>query len=127
MIEAVLDSSAVLAHIFGEPGGDESVSRFADGVVSAVNLTEIVTRLVDAGWTDLAIDAEQQTWAFAVEPFDVSLAVEAGGLRRATRHRGLSLGDRACLALARRLGVPLYTADRSWGDLDVGVDIRVVR
>lgn len=127
MIETVLDASAVLAHIFDEPGGDESVAKFVNGAISAVNVTEIVTRLVDAGWNDVAIDAEQKTWAFAVEPYDTALAVEAGALRRATRHRGLSLGDRACLALARRLGVPAYTADRSWGDLDVGVDIRVVR
>jgi ribonuclease VapC len=70
-----------------------------------------------------AIDAT----AAIIVAHDAELAVDAAVLRRATRHRGLSLGDRACLALARRLEVPAYTADRSWGDLDVGLDNRVVR
>jgi PIN domain nuclease of toxin-antitoxin system len=59
--------------------------------------------------------------------FDEPQARSAARLRPVTRHAGLSLGDRACLALGDRLGCPVVTADRIWGNLDVGVDIFVIR
>ena len=62
-----------------------------------------------------------------VEPFDHARAVDAGVLVAKIRHRDLSLGDRACLALALELGMPVLTGDRAWRDLDIGVDIRIFR
>ena len=66
-------------------------------------------------------------FGLAIRPFDESLAVEAGFLRPATRQYGLSLGDRACLALALRERIPVVTADRAWSQLDLGIDIQVIR
>lgn len=60
-------------------------------------------------------------------PFDTDLALRAALLRNSTRPYGLSLGDRACLALARREGLPVLTADRSWAKLDVGVEVVLIR
>ena len=72
--------------------------------------------------------AEQlESYGLAIRPFDESLALEAGFLRTSTRQYGLSLGDRACLALALREGAPVVTADRTWANLDLGIDIRVIR
>lgn len=126
-IEAVVDSSAFLAHAFGEAGASVAEAVFPMSAISTVNLTEIVTSMIERSWETDRIRAALEASAAKVVDHDAELAVDAAILRRATRHRGLSLGDRACLALARRLRVPVYTADRSWGDLDVGVDIRVVR
>lgn len=126
-IEAVVDSSAFLAHAFGEAGASVAEAVFPVSAISTVNLTEIVATMIERSWQMDRIRAALETSATEVVTHDTELALDAAILRRATRHRGLSLGDRACLALARRLGVPAYTADRSWGDLDVGVDIRVVR
>ncbi len=126
-IEAVVDSSAFLAHAFGEAGASVAEAVFPVSAISTVNLTEIVTSMIERSWEMDRIHAALEASATEVVTYDAELAIDAAILRRATRHRGLSLGDRACLALARRLGVPAYTADRSWGDLDVGVDIRVVR
>lgn len=126
-IEAVVDSSAFLAHAFGEAGASVTEAVFPVSAISTVNLTEIVTSMIERSWETDRIRAALEASAAEVVDHDAELAIDAAVLRRATRHRGLSLGDRACLALARRLRVPVYTADRSWGDLDVGVDIRVVR
>jgi PIN domain nuclease of toxin-antitoxin system len=62
-----------------------------------------------------------------LHPFDEPLAFETGALRAATRDRGLSLGDRACLALAQRLGASVLTADRAWQGLDLGIPVEVLR
>jgi PIN domain nuclease of toxin-antitoxin system len=65
--------------------------------------------------------------ALDVVAFDGELALRAGALRPSTRSRGLSLDDRACLASAQELGLPVVTADRTWRDLDIGIPIHVVR
>jgi PIN domain nuclease of toxin-antitoxin system len=62
-----------------------------------------------------------------VRAFDERAAWEAGALRAGTRKAGLSLGDRACLALARDLGVPALTADAAWAKVPSGVEVRLVR
>ena len=127
MADRVLDSSAVLASARKEPGGDIASATFGTSLVSAVNLTEVVSRLVDVG---LSFDAARHvvdSAGFSIVGFDEGLALRAGALRAATRHLGLSLGDRACLALAQREGLPVLTADRAWASLDIGVEIRLIR
>jgi ribonuclease VapC len=126
MAEWVLDSSAVLAFIRGEPGGDEAAARFPASSISSVNLAEVVGRLVDLGLSE-AEAARRARGPYAVADFDAALGVRAGLLRHATGHLGLSLGDRACLALAERERLPVLTADRSWAGLDIGVEIRLIR
>jgi ribonuclease VapC len=126
--ESVLDSSAVLAYLNQEPGAEiVHAAIAADAAVVTVNFCEVLTRLLEAGRTMGEIDAELQFLPLTMTVFDEDLARRAAALRGATRHRGLSLGDRACLALAARLGVPAITADRAWSGLGVGVEIRLIR
>ena len=127
MADIVLDASAVLAHLRGETGGDVVVERLAGGLVCTVNLTEVVQKLVEDGLSDIDIRAAMDDLAFAVVEFDETLAFAAGLLRRPTRSKGLSLGDRACLALARRENLPVLTADRVWAELDLGVEVVLIR
>lgn len=127
MSDCVLDASAVLAFVNREPGAALVEDAMSVSAISTVNLAEVVTRLVDWG---VPIDDARTLIAdmrMEVANFDENFAYRTGEIRTATRHRGLSLGDRACLTLARRLDVPVYTADRNWADLDVGVEIRLIR
>lgn len=123
----VFDSSALLAITWGEDGAAVARRAAEDAIMSAVNATEVITRLVDRGSSHEEALSSLQEISPAIRPFDESLAVEAGFLRTATRQYGLSLGDRACLALALREGAPVVTADRAWAKLDLGIDIRVIR
>jgi len=127
--EAVLDSSAVLAVLNGEPGEDV-VRRWLAGpvaVLCSVNLAEVVTKLVEQGAAETTIQRALATVQLEVADFDAELAYAAGLLRAATRQAGLSLGDRACLALGIRLKLPVVTADRSWAGLGLPVEVVVVR
>ena len=84
--------------------------------------------MINLGMTDADVRAKRgRTMSIQVVPFDEELAYRAGLLRSATRSAGLSLGDRACLALAERLGVPALTTDRIWGTLQLGIQIEVIR
>jgi len=125
--EAVLDSSAALAFIRREPGLDVVAGFAGVGLLSAVNLTEVVSKLIDLGDSEGAAVATARRLPFHPEAHDLDLAIRAGALRTATRRHGLSFGDRACLALAQRERLPALTADRAWADLDIGVEIRLIR
>jgi PIN domain nuclease of toxin-antitoxin system len=128
MTRIVLDASAILAVIGGEPGAEKlTPALLARAVGSAVNLAEVQTKLVSRGWTP------EQAWEDATSPvrevvaFDEHQARLAGDLAIETRHLGLSLGDRACLALGIALRLPVYTAERAWKKLKLGVRIHVIR
>jgi ribonuclease VapC len=109
-----LDSSAVLALLRKEPGADVVEALLPDAVISSVNLAEVVTKLVERGATDEAIDGAMLSVNMKVVDFDEATARLAGRLRKNTRSRGLSLGDRACLALALERGLTAVTADAAW-------------
>lgn len=124
---SVLDASSVLALAQGEPGESVVAAHLEDAAVSTVNWSEIVRRSQRDG---VRIDFLRETLAEAgvtLVPFDEVDAETAAAFWSATRHLGLSLADRACLALAARLRVPAVTADRAWADLDVGVEILCIR
>ena len=127
MAELVIDSSAVLAWLNLETGAETVGSVLSVSLVSSVNLAEIMTKLVGSGHTDADATELVLRSDYDVIGFDQALALRAGALRRQTRHLGLSLGDRACLALAEREGLPVLTADRAWASLDIGVEIRLIR
>ena len=101
--------------------------RLSGGIVSAVNASEVIARLVDYGTG--GEDARNELLNFGLEnrPFDTALAVAAGHLRATTREKGLSLGDRACVALAIREQVGIVTADRAWAGLDLDVEVELIR
>jgi PIN domain nuclease of toxin-antitoxin system len=96
-------------------------------VVSTVNLSEVVARLAEGGMSEVAIRQDLDGLGLELVPFGVEQAYTAGLLRPLTRHLGLSLGDRACLSLAQQLGVPAFTTDGAWAELNVGIDVRLVR
>ncbi|MDE0060772.1 MAG: type II toxin-antitoxin system VapC family toxin [Defluviicoccus sp.] len=127
MAEAVLDASAVLALLHGEPGGETVRSVLPHSVISTVNLSEVIAELVENG-IDGAM-AVRLTEAQPFRPMDhtLNLARIAGTLRAETRSAGLSLGDRACLALALDLGLPVFTADRAWRELPLDIEVRSIR
>lgn len=127
MADVVLDASAVLALLNRERGWETVEAVLADAAIAAPNLAEVLTRLSDAGVPDK--DAWNIVAMLDLEciPFSAGHAREAARLRTGTRALGLSLGDRACLALARALKRPVYTADKSWAGLDVGVYVNLVR
>jgi ribonuclease VapC len=127
MAKFVLDASALLAYIHGEPGADRVKSVLDEAMVSAVNLAEAVTKLVLAtGSTERALALIAAAEVDVVD-FDQTLAEQTGGLAALTRSRGLSLGDRACLALAGREHAIAMTADYAWSKLDIGVDVELIR
>ena len=123
----LLDSSAILAFLFGEEGADRVVDLLGSAVVSSVNLTEVVAKQYDRGVSKAEIAANLADLDLAVIDFEEALAIGAGELRPITRHLGLSLGDRACLATAQARGYTVVTADRSWNQLKLGIAIEVLR
>lgn len=122
----VLDASVVLAVLLGEPGGGEVEGRLevagADARVGAVNLSEVAAKLAERGVPLPEIREAVGSLGLTVVPFGEELAYVAGALRPETRERGLSFGDRACVALARTAGAMALTMERAWEGLD-GVEV----
>jgi ribonuclease VapC len=127
MPEAVIDASALLALLNDEPGADVVAEALPQGVISAVNLSEVVAKLCDAGMPEKAIHQALQPLGIEIVPFDEEQAYQAGLLRSSTQDFGISLGDRACLSLAKKLGIEALTADRAWAELSIGTTIKVIR
>ena len=128
MSRVVLDASAVLALLNNEPGADKlTLELLSNATSSTVNLAEVQTKLVSEGghpdeaWEDTLSSIREAA------PFTDEHARLAGSLVAQTRALGLSLGDRACLALGLALKAPVYTADKSWKNLKLGLRIHVIR
>ncbi len=127
MNETVLDATAVLALLNDEPGAGKVAPLLPRAVIGAVNLAEAVSKLAEAGMPEGTITTVLSELGLMVIPFDEVLAFRTGLLRPATSDYGLSLGDRACLALGQHLRRPVLTADRMWKTLKLGLDIRIIR
>lgn len=131
--ESVLDASAFLAYLQDEPGAETVRDALAGGCcISAVNWAEVLSKVAELGMPghDLVreLDARQLLGtALRIVPFTAEDAPGAGDLRPLTRHLGLSLGDRACLALGRSLDAAILTADRQWRELAPDFDVRFIR
>jgi ribonuclease VapC len=126
----VLDTSAVLAILFREPGQDVVRSALHEGaLLSTVNFAEAITRLVRDGMAADRAAAAITALPIGLRELDAQLATDAGALFAQTRPFGLSLGDRACLALARQESVPALTGDRVWFQVAplLGVEVRLIR
>lgn len=113
----VLDSSAVLAMLNEEPGAERVAAALTSAVIGAVNLAEVVTKLRESGLDQAEADEVVGLFNLDIRPLTAKQAIAIGHLRPATRSLGLSLGDRACLALAAELGTAALTADRDWAKL----------
>jgi ribonuclease VapC len=129
MIVAVLDASALLAVLRDEAGGEKVRSLLVDSAISDVNLSEVIGHFARNGAREDDIRLVIDSLPIARYAFDGELAYRAGLLLPATRSAGLSFGDRACLALAQKLGVKALTADRAWRGIAhaVSVDIELIR
>ncbi len=128
MSRIVLDASALLAVLNREPGTEKLTPQLLSAAISStVNLAEVQSKLVSRGIKP------DEAWEATISPireaavFTDHHARIAGSLIAQTSAFGLSLGDRACLALGIALKAPVYTADRSWKNLKLGIRIHVVR
>lgn len=113
----VLDASALLALLFDEPGAEMVEHGLAASSISAVNLSEVMHESLERGVRVDTLHEELEELGVDVVAFDAASAEEAANLGESTKPTGLSLGDRACLALARHLELPAVTADRVWEEL----------
>ncbi|MBS1061276.1 PIN domain-containing protein [Gluconobacter sp. Dm-44] len=122
----VIDTSAVFADLNEETGAEEARYWLRDAAISAINLQEIVSKAVDKGVPAEGISELIAALRLDVRPLDHNLALTAGLMRDATRRVGLSHGDRACLALAKKMGLPAVTADRAWAEIADAIGVKVV-
>ena len=126
-MSAVLDASALLAYLQREPGHDRVAAVLAQSVISAVNWTEVIGKTHSAGLQTEDLLDSLASLGLTVEPFSSTQAELAGRLLERTRPLGLSLADRACLALAMDRGEVAHTADRAWLRLRPEIDIEAIR
>ncbi len=128
MSEIVLDASAILAVIQHERGAENLTAELLqDAVISTVNLAEVQSKLVKNGWRPEEAWTDASSLITSEVPFTSEQARIAGDLILKTESRGLSLGDRSCLALAIALNAPVYTTEQAWKNLKLGVPIHVIR
>ena len=123
----ILDASALLCLLQDEKGAERVAAALPQAQIGAVNFSEAFGKLVEAGLDVETVDSLLAGLQLSVVPFDREQARLAGSLRRTTRESGLSLGDRACLALARVQGAVALTCDRSWTRVDVGCRVELAR
>ena len=124
----VLDASAVLALVHDEPGADQVANALSGSTLSAVNLTEVVGKLVDADVEAQQLRTLLVSAGVTIKPFGADDAELAGALRSVVGGRALSLGDRCCLAVAVRSDPPeVLTGDRAWAELDLPVRVVLFR
>lgn len=122
-----LDASALLAYLYGEPGSQVVATNLGHSCMSTVNLCEVLSRFTRDGHDGRLVLTRLLNSPIEFVGFSEADAAESAALLAVTRALGLSLGDRACLALASVRGIPALTADPVWLELKVNLDIRVIR
>lgn len=128
MSEIVFDSSAVLAMLQDEPGGDAVPQYLGRATISAVNLQEVAKELMRGGRSATDVRAILGDIDVKVSAHDAEAAHLAAALFEKTRRYGSGLGDRSCMALGLQLALPVLTADRAWKKVEIeGLDIRHLR
>lgn len=128
MSSFILDASAVLAVLNREPGAEYVLDALEDGgVLGSINLAEVVSHLANLGFSQEEIADSLGALDLEVESFIQEDAYRAGLMYPTTRQSGLSLADRACLALAMRRELPVLTSDRAWSTLDLGIQVQLIR
>ena len=130
MSSFIYDTSAVMAYLNEEQGGElVSAALLRPGFMSDVNFAELVTKLSDSGMPEDEIRDTLGPLNFANVQFGSEAAYVAGLLRPPTKAAGLSLGDRACLALGILKGLPVLTSDQAWRrvPIEIPVEIEFIR
>lgn len=129
MTRFILDASAVLALLLGEPGADMVKSSLDGSIMTTINLAEVVSHYAKLGVARHDIEALLRPLPIRLAPIDAALSYDAGMLRPITLEAGLSLGDRYCLALAKRENLPALTAERRWTAIAAaaGVTVEMIR
>lgn len=124
----VLDASALLAFLHGEVGANTVEPLSSRSVISSVNWTEVLQKVIARGSREVA-DVREEVDFLGIQtlPFTAEDAESTALLWPSTRRAGLSLGDRACLSLAQRLGLPALTTDRVWRTLGLEVEVSLIR
>lgn len=125
--DAVLDASALIALLRDEPGAQAVERLLGRAVMSVVNWAEVLQRYRAHGVETAGKRESVEALGVGIAGFTPEDAEAVAELWEVTRAAGLSLADRACLALARRLGLPAHTADRDWRKVDVGVEVVLIR
>ena len=123
----VLDASAVLCLLQEEKGAERVAQALPAAIIGAVNYSEVVGKLTEAGIDGSTVDGLVDKLQLTVIPFDRAQARLAGSLRATTRKLGLSLGDRACLALATAQGATALTCERSWTKFEAPCKVETLR
>jgi ribonuclease VapC len=123
----VLDASAVLALLLEEAGAAQVMAAIRHSEISIVNMCEVITKVAERGGDPDEAYGIIVSYGVKVREFREAHAIEVARLRPITRHLGLSLGDRACLAQGRIAGLPILTSDTDMAKADLGLDIRMIR
>lgn len=123
----VIDASALLAYLHDEPGASRVGACLDGSLISSVNLSEVMQKARQFGADTTGLDEDLIELGVRIEPFSVQHALIAAELWQTTRASGLSLADRACLALALEQKAPVLTADRAWGEITLPVVVQVIR
>ena len=127
-MNSVLDASALLAFLHNEKGADRVEEAILNkAVIQSVNWAEVIQKVIAKNISIDNLDNELAAVGLSFLSFDRQQASIAGSLQQQTKELGLSLGDRACLALAQQLDLPVLTADKIWQQLDIGVSIQLIR
>jgi PIN domain nuclease of toxin-antitoxin system len=126
-VKPVLDASALLAYLHREPGWDRVRADLAGACIGAVNWCEVAHKASRKGLDVLRVRSLMQDLEVSIIPFSQEQAELAASLWSITASHGLSLADRACLALATERQLPILTADRAWSELRLGLDIQLIR
>ncbi len=127
-MNSVLDASALLALLHNEKGADRVEEAILNkAVISSVNWAEVIQKVIAKNISIDNLDNELAAVGLSFLSFDRQQASIASSLWQQTKELGLSLGGRACLALAQQLDLPVLTADKIWQRLDIGVSIQLIR
>jgi ribonuclease VapC len=124
---AVIDASAALAYFLEERGGERVLEELDGASISAVNWAAVVEKAISADVDDALLRQAFEELGAKVRAVEVEHAEYAARLRKQTRGLGLSLADRICFALAVSRGAPVLTADRAWAEVDIGVEVLLIR
>ena len=128
MSDVVLDSSAIMAVLNSEPGQDIVLPLLQGAQVSTLIVAEVATILVRTGWRPEAAAERIEALELVAHDLTYDRAIAAGLLMARTADAGLSLADRACVALALELDLPVFTADRSWALVkNLDFDLHLIR